>query len=1387
MAASAAQPAARRIRRVLKTLALLVVACAIVLAAGLAWLLGTDGGARWALSTALEPFGVHAEGISGNLLGHLQVAHVSLRQNAMTATADGADLRWQPGALWDRRVIVEAITINNLELVMTGKKSAADQPLRLPASLRLPDMLRELRVDRLQVDHLVLHSAPDATPQQYEGLLASVRADGNGYAMQLAGATPWGTASLHGTLASTRPFVLQAQFDWHGHALQEQGMSVPGIDMAGRAEGNLSTVHIAAQLSEAAPTSKVPAHGSVDMVITPFAELPVDTLHADLQAINPARLVESAPQALLRIKADLQSGGSAAAPQLAGHVLAENAAPLPWNKGGVPVQRAETDLIVNTRQVGWQRALVALAGGGSLRGEGVYQWPDPSGRAADSLPSVQGTIALQNVDALSLDTRLKKTSLSGSVQVKPDGQRLDVTARLQQAGSALQGAVDAAFSLDQHGELTLRSAALRARDASLTLRGRLALRGEQTFALKGSAQNFDPSRWVDVPQGRIDGELDVSGRLAGRWLVDAKVTNLRGQFAGMPMHGDADLAVREDDLLRIGKLDLTWGVNDLHARGEWLLGRPPAASASRAPPQSLQVNIAAPDLAAISRPFEKILPFRLTGALSAQAELTGGSAQPAGHIAVNARHLDLPGLVKADQIDATLTLEQGLQGRFEGQIDISRLGRSSQTGVADGSGDALQVNQLHASLSGSRHAHTLMLTAQLPQEQQLSIQANGVLNGDIRSGSTAHHADGSLSWSAQVTRFDLTGPLDLQLAQPFSLQLGLRSGAVETADWRGRSGILHLQQLHWAHDQLQTSGTLRDVSVMRALRWWQPDVPVGGDLRLDGQWEIAVARQVTGQVRIQRSAGDLIIDAVEMGHLQPIPLGLQNLSLAAQLGDSSAATHQQVRLSLAVQGAQLGKVDAALTTYLNQTDAGWQLPDNAPLSGTAAFRIDDMRWISQFLGGGFVLHGALSADATLAGTLAKPDYHAVFGGHDIQIAYPELGVLFPNGVLDAALDRDQFRLNSLKFSAPIKAPPHHDVLNRLDWLDQTGVIESSGTVNLNGGQGAITTVWNKFPLMQSPTGWLVATGRAQTTASTKAWELTGELTADAAYFSVPKQPAPKLSSDVVVRTSKDKPAEARTAGVQSSLDFTINTGNSFIFVGRGLDTRLDGQIRIRSKNGGPFLATGSIQTDGGTYEGYGQKLAIDRGILNFQGPVTNPGLNVRAVRRGLPVEAGVEVVGTVDRPQVHLVSEPNVPDPDKLSWMVLGRSSDQMAGSEAALLMSAASAIFGGDGGGSSGGIPGSIARSLGMGDLSIGTSSTAPDSQLPTQTVAGAINTTAPDQVFSVGKRIAPNLIVSIERSLTDASNGLKLTWQLTRQFSIIGRAGSDNAVDGLYTITFE
>ena len=141
-----------------------------------------------------------------------------------------------------------------------------------------------------------------------------------------------------------------------------------------------------------------------------------------------------------------------------------------------------------------------------------------------------------------------------------------------------------------------------------------------------------------------------------------------------------------------------------------------------------------------------------------------------------------------------------------------------------------------------------------------------------------------------------------------------------------------------------------------------------------------------------------------------------------------------------------------------------------------------------------------------------------------------------------------------------------------------------------------------------------------------------------------------------------------------------------------------------------------------------------------------------------------------------------------MTWLVLGRGSDQLAGGDASLLMSAASAIFGGDG---SRNVPKDIVQGLGFDEFSIGSASGALSSHVPGQTVAGATSTSTSttnttDQVVSVGKHLMPGLVLAVERGLGDGSGAVKLSWQLTRRITVVGRTGSESAVDINYTFSF-
>ncbi|MBK8121751.1 MAG: translocation/assembly module TamB domain-containing protein [Sulfuritalea sp.] len=244
-----------------------------------------------------------------------------------------------------------------------------------------------------------------------------------------------------------------------------------------------------------------------------------------------------------------------------------------------------------------------------------------------------------------------------------------------------------------------------------------------------------------------------------------------------------------------------------------------------------------------------------------------------------------------------------------------------------------------------------------------------------------------------------------------------------------------------------------------------------------------------------------------------------------------------------------------------------------------------------------------------------------------------------------------------------------------------------------------------------------------------------------------------------------EPRKVRALRVET--DIALDLGTRFHLRAAGLAARLAGDVRVRGDGDSPLSANGSIATRDASFDAYGQRLTVERGIVNFQGPLDDPGLNVLALRKGLPVEAGVAVTGTAQRPVVRLVSIPPVPDAEKLSWIVLGRAPDA-GGTDSALLAAAAGAILGGPGGGPIG----QISQTLGIDEFSL---RQAPDGD------------TLTSQILTVGKRLSDRAWLGYEQGLTAATGVLIFTYALSPRISIVTRTGGDNAVDVFYNFRFD
>jgi translocation and assembly module TamB len=280
-------------------------------------------------------------------------------------------------------------------------------------------------------------------------------------------------------------------------------------------------------------------------------------------------------------------------------------------------------------------------------------------------------------------------------------------------------------------------------------------------------------------------------------------------------------------------------------------------------------------------------------------------------------------------------------------------------------------------------------------------------------------------------------------------------------------------------------------------------------------------------------------------------------------------------------------------------------------------------------------------------------------------------------------------------------------------------------------------------------------------------EITGDIRIDRARIDLPKKEGPTLSNDVVVVGREQPPSR------QSSLPFTpqvkvnIDFGDRFFLKGQGVDARLTGRIALNATETGLPVARGEVRVAEGSYAAYGQRLQIDKGVLTFNGPIDNPALDILALRKNQQVQAGVAITGTVLNPVVKLVSIPEVPDSDKLAWLVLGHGLDQAGGKDFDLLNAAASSILAR---GESVSLQSQIAGRAGLDEFRV-----SGQGQLE-------------DTIVTLGKKLSSDVYVAYQRSVSGTTNVFTVKYKLSQRWSVqTQNSPTGTAADLLFTFAFD
>jgi translocation and assembly module TamB len=167
--------------------------------------------------------------------------------------------------------------------------------------------------------------------------------------------------------------------------------------------------------------------------------------------------------------------------------------------------------------------------------------------------------------------------------------------------------------------------------------------------------------------------------------------------------------------------------------------------------------------------------------------------------------------------------------------------------------------------------------------------------------------------------------------------------------------------------------------------------------------------------------------------------------------------------------------------------------------------------------------------------------------------------------------------------------------------------------------------------------------------------------------------------------------------------------------------------------------------------------------LRFTGRIDNPALDILAIRPNIVQRVGVLITGNAQAPFVRLYAEPDLPDAEKLAWLVTGRPAPS-GGAEAALVQQAALALLSRQRGGSGPGVAGAV----GLDELSVRRDS----SEGP---------------VVTLGKRFGRNFYASYERSLSGALGTLYVFYDVSRRLTVRAEAGERSGLDLIFTFAFD
>lgn len=885
-------------------------------------------------------------------------------------------------------------------------------------------------------------------------------------------------------------------------------------------------------------------------------------------------------------------------------------------------------------------------------------------------------------------------------------------------------------------QLTINQFSHQGDTGGINAKGSVDLTNGAGWNINASMKNFDASYFVPSLPSQITGRIVTDGywRNTGQYIHISDM-NLSGTLKNQPLTATGQLTAKlnvpqDIDALRRafanGNQDqkmaqvrrVVESVNANNVLVQWGKNRITATGNQNQLVTSVDIST-----------LNQLIP-QLRGTVKGGVILTQNGNQPFPNMVVDlvGRDIRLPNLV-ANDVTVKGNIVNLANSPSQLQVNASGLKIANQP---------LRALQLH--FDGTQANHTLAIKTDSTKGQiQATLKGAVDLNKKLWQGALGNGQVG--------TRY-----AKLQQLQPAQMLLNWQQPSIQLAAhcWQmvGNTGRLCLKDnLLASGNQGQVNLSLQQIDSQVFSVVMPKDIAWSGTLNGNALVHWKRNTQPTVNVAVYSDNG-VFGTAARTPEENPTTIPYQRVSVIARSTNEGLKLRADVKTA---NGAGNGYLDAIINPYR----------EPKPISGTLVFQDVDLGVFRPFFPAFERLKGNGLVAGKIGGTLTQPKFMGDIEIQDASLGITGVPMRFDNINVLAHVEGDQAKVNGDFVTA---GQGRGAIEGTVDWTRELQAkLKLQGTRLLVSQPPMVTAEINPlFDIIVRPTQRYV--------------NIAGVIDVPTATIR-----PPEANKNIITKSNDVNVIDRRLMGridevLKVSQPWSINAdigvdlGRDVTFQGFGAKLPLAGALHLTQRGQGKMQAEGAVQVaKRSKADIFGQSLDINYAQVKFDGSVTQPTVNIEAVKEVQGITVGVKVRGEANKPEILVFNNGGLSEQQAMNALVTGSINSNTGQNTTAQdfknrvnnTLAAAGLSYGLSG---TRGLTNEIGRAFGLQSLTLDASGSNSDTEI------------------NITGYITPDLYIRYGIGVFNSVNTLSVRYQLTRRLYIEGKSAVNKSVDLIY-----